>query len=82
MVRTTLGQKSVSYYFPSICLIQSDTLHFASAFYRAIGYGRDIKTAFDLGNSQIDLADLGEQNIPKLLALRLDPKDLYFVNIH
>jgi Na+/melibiose symporter-like transporter len=25
-VITTLGRKSVSYYFPAICLIQSDTL--------------------------------------------------------
>ena len=52
---------------------------FATAFYQALGYGRDVKTAFDLGCAQIDLESLGEQNTPKLLALRINPKDLVFV---
>lgn len=42
-------------------------ISFATAFYRALGYGRDVETAFDLGCLQIDLENLGEQAIPKLI---------------
>lgn len=40
---------------------------FATAFYQALGFGRDIKTAFDLGCVQIGLEGLSEQDAPKLL---------------
>jgi hypothetical protein len=53
---------------------------FATAFYQALGYGRDVKTAFDLGCVQIGFEGLREQNIPKLLALTSNPKDLIFVS--
>jgi hypothetical protein len=43
-------------------------IHFAGAFYRALGYGKDVKTAFDLGASQIDLEGLDDQDTPRLLA--------------
>jgi len=49
---------------------------FAAAFYQALGYGRDIKTAFDLGCVQINLEGLNEQDTPKLIALRSNPKEL------
>jgi hypothetical protein len=42
-------------------------INFATAFYQAIGYGKDIKTAFELACVQIDLAGLDDQDIPKLL---------------
>ncbi len=45
---------------------------FSTAFYRAIGYGKDIKTAFELGVNQISLENLGEQEIPKLISLKTD----------
>lgn len=35
-------------------------LQFATAFYRALGYGRSVQEAFDLGQVQIELAGLGE----------------------
>lgn len=44
----------------------SAAISFAAAFYQALGYGRDIKTAFDLGCTQIDLSNLSEQDAPKL----------------
>jgi len=53
---------------------------FATAFYQALGYGRDVKTAFDLGCLQIDLEGLDEQDTPKLLALISKPEELFFVN--
>ncbi len=54
-------------------------IDFARAFYQALGYGRSAKTAFDLGCAQIDLANLNEQDTPKLLASKCNPADLRFV---
>jgi len=54
---------------------------FAAAFYHALGYGRDIKTAFELGCVQIDLENLPEPDVPKLLAKQVDPSKLYFVSL-
>jgi len=54
---------------------------FAASFYQGLGYGRSIKTAFDLGCIQIDLESLGEQNTPKLLAIRSNPEDIVFVSM-
>ena len=53
---------------------------FATAFYQALGYGRNVKTAFDLGCSQIDLEHLDEQNTPRLLAKVADPTQIAFVD--
>jgi CHAT domain-containing protein len=52
---------------------------FATAFYQALGYGRDIKAAFDLGCAQIDLQALPDPDVPKLISLRRDPSTLTFV---
>ena len=54
---------------------------FAVAFYRALGYGRDVKTAFELGCSHIELEDLGDENIPLLIAKRNDPQNLFFAHM-
>lgn len=54
-------------------------LNFATAFYRALGYGRSIQTAFDLGCSQIDLENLGEQDTPQLLAIHSNPSEVVLV---
>jgi hypothetical protein len=58
----------------------SAAIGFSAAFYQGIGFGRDIKTAFDLGCIQINLENLGEESTPKLLALRINPKDLIFTS--
>lgn len=54
-------------------------VRFAAAFYRALGYGRDVKTAFDLGSGQIQLEGLEDQHVLKLVALRKDPETIDFV---
>ncbi len=51
---------------------------FAAAFYQALGYGRDVKTAFDLGCVQINLEGLNEQDTPKLLANIVIPQTIVF----
>ena len=55
-------------------------ISFAAAFYQALGYGRDVKTAFELGCVQIDLEKLDEQDTPKLLALKGDPGQISFAS--
>jgi hypothetical protein len=40
---------------------------FAGAFYQALGYGQDIKTAFELGCNQIDLTGLAQSDVPHLI---------------
>jgi tetratricopeptide (TPR) repeat protein len=54
-------------------------IHFAAAFYRALGYGRDVQTAFELGTTQIDLEGIHEKDTPKLLAFRQKPNEVFFV---
>jgi hypothetical protein len=54
-------------------------ISFAAAFYQALGYGRNVKTAFDLGCAQIDLENLDEQDTPKLLAITSNPANIIFV---
>ena len=63
----------------SDAIADQTSLRFASAFYQALGYGRDVKTAFDLGCLQINLENLGEQEKPQLLAQRVDPRQIFFV---
>lgn len=43
-------------------------INFSMAFYQALGYGKDIKTAFELGNIQIGLGNYSEQAMPILLS--------------
>ena len=57
----------------------TSAISFAAAFYQALGYGRSVKTAFDLGCAQIDLENLEEQDIPTLLAVKCNPADVTFV---
>jgi hypothetical protein len=54
-------------------------LNFSNAFYQALGYGKDIQTAFELGCLQIDLQGLAEGDIPRLLAKRREPKTIIFL---
>lgn len=51
-------------------------ISFAAAFYQALGFGRDFRTAFELGRIQIDLEGLDEQDVPKLLAERTSPGEI------
>jgi hypothetical protein len=52
---------------------------FAVAFYRGLGYGKDVKIAFELGRGQINLEGLDEQDTPKLLAINNKPEEIAFV---
>lgn len=57
----------------------ASAIRFAAAFYQALGFGRDVKTAFGLGRNQIDLEGLNEQDTPQLLAVHGKPEEIVFV---
>ena len=51
---------------------------FAASFYQALGYGRSVQEAFDLGCGQIDLGGLEDEDVPKLvIATGVDAKLVY-----
>ena len=54
-------------------------IEFATAFYRALGYGRDVQTAFDLGTNQIALERLPDVDTPHLVAKKVKAADVSFV---
>jgi hypothetical protein len=51
-------------------------IKFSAAFYRALGYGRDVQTAFGLGCNEIDLSALPDQDAPQLVALHVNPSEV------
>lgn len=55
------------------------SLQFATSFYRALGYGRTVATAFELACNQLDLYDLDEAHKPQLLG-NTDPTSVAFVS--
>jgi CHAT domain-containing protein len=57
----------------------ASAISFSTAFYRALAYGRDIQTAFALGCSQVDIGDLGDQDVPKLLTRNDNSGKIVFV---
>jgi hypothetical protein len=55
------------------------SIGFAASFYRALAYGRDVETAFELGRLEVDLEELDQPDKPKLLAQRQDPSRMFLV---
>lgn len=45
---------------------------FSAAFYRALAFGRSVKTAFDLGVNKIVLAGLARRGVPELMPSHAD----------
>lgn len=51
---------------------------FAASFYRALGFGRSVKEAFDQGIAALLLEGIKEENTPKLLVKRgIDPSNVF-----
>jgi hypothetical protein len=59
-------------------ITDSAAISFSAAFYQSIGYGESIEFAFNSGLVEIEIEDLDEQDTPKLIALRCNPKELKF----
>ncbi|MBV7334067.1 SUMF1/EgtB/PvdO family nonheme iron enzyme [Chloroflexi bacterium TSY] len=54
--------------------------NFGAALYGALAYGRSMFTAFALACNRIDLVNLPEQDVPRLLAPNMDPKEIYLLD--
>jgi hypothetical protein len=54
-------------------------VEFATAFYQALGFGKDVKTAVDLGRNQINLEGLADSAVPQLLS-QGDPSRVVFAS--
>jgi hypothetical protein len=61
-------------------ITDSAAISFASSFYQALGYGRNVRTAFELGCGQIDLHNLDEADAPKLWTLKCNPEEIVFTH--
>ncbi len=57
------------------------SIRFAAAFYQALGFGKDAKTAFDLGINQLDLEQLADSATPTLINPKRNAKKLTFVDV-
>lgn len=64
----------------SVAISDRAAISFATAFYQALGFGKDIKTAFELGRAQIDLENIPEEQTPRLLAVNVDPAKIVLVS--
>ena len=54
---------------------------FAASFYRAIGFGRSVKEAFEQGKVSLMLEGIPEENTPELMIRRsIDPSRVYLVD--
>jgi hypothetical protein len=55
---------------------------FAASFYRAIGFGRSVKEAFEQGKVSLMLEGITEENTPELLARQgVDPATVFLVDL-
>ncbi|MCJ7426021.1 MAG: CHAT domain-containing protein [Dehalococcoidales bacterium] len=57
-------------------ITDTSAISFSSAFYQALGYGKDVKSAYDLACNQIQINGLGEHEIPVLLCQKMDPSSI------
>lgn len=55
-------------------------IRFSVAFYQALAFGESVEMSFNLGCAQIDLAGLGEGNLPQLIASRTAPGEIVFID--
>lgn len=54
---------------------------FSSSFYQALGFGRSLGKAFELGCSRIELDGLNQEDIPKLIAPEIDPHTVFLTSL-
>jgi len=77
--------KAISQYIDCVIGISNSisddaAIAFASSFYQGIAFGKSIKMSFDLGCSQIELENIGEEKLPRLFSRDdIDPKNLILI---
>lgn len=60
-------------------LSDQDAITFSAAFYRSLGYGKDIQTALAMAQTDVSMHDNSHQFAPALIALNSDPASIRFV---
>lgn len=60
-------------------IIDNTAIDFSTAFYKALGYGKDIETAFKSAAAEIELRSPGEKDTPRIIALRTKASTISFV---
>lgn len=62
----------------SDAIADESAISFSKSFYNALGYGRNLQTAFDLACTQIELDGQSGSNIPKMYWTKIDPVHITF----
>lgn len=55
-------------------------IKFAAAFYQALGYGKNLKAAYELGSIQIGLEKLSDEDKPRLIAKNINAAEVRFTD--
>jgi len=64
----------------STAVLDDAAISFTASFYQALGYGRSINEAFELGCGEIQLHDLGQEDTPQLITNPgADAKTIYLI---
>lgn len=61
-------------------ITDNTSISFAQAFYKAVAFGENLQTAFELGRANIDLNKLGTRGAPKILAKRINPSTMFLLS--
>ncbi|MGC1931401.1 MAG: hypothetical protein WA667_20710 [Candidatus Nitrosopolaris sp.] len=65
----------------SQAVTDSGAREFAAHFYQALGFGKSIQDAFDLGIVELKLFNISDENIPKLTCrVGVDPSNIFILN--
>jgi len=59
-------------------IADESAISFSKSFYNALGYGRNLQTAFDLACTQIELDGQSGSDIPKMYSVKTDPASITF----
>jgi hypothetical protein len=60
-------------------VIDQVAIRFAASFYQALAFGCNVQAAFEMSCSDLDIGDLGQAGVPRLLSTRCNPETVSFV---
>lgn len=63
----------------STAVMDQAAVRFSASFYQSLAFGCTVRAAFDLSCADISLGELGQQEVPRLVAFRRDPETISFV---
>lgn len=55
-------------------------IRFSALFYESLACGYSVRSAFEMGLSDIELTEMGQMSVPQLVAVRKPPEDLFFAH--